>query len=44
MPHAETLKKLQDENTAMQKKISELKFELEIKEVRDNTYSRLIYK
>uniref|UniRef100_A0A0R3RSV2 Coiled-coil domain-containing protein n=1 Tax=Elaeophora elaphi TaxID=1147741 RepID=A0A0R3RSV2_9BILA len=30
MPHAETLKKLQDENAAMQEKISELKFELEI--------------
>ncbi|EFO25274.2 hypothetical protein LOAG_03212 [Loa loa] len=32
MPNAETLKKLQDENAAMQGKISELKLELEIKE------------
>ncbi|CAG9531385.1 unnamed protein product [Cercopithifilaria johnstoni] len=31
MPHSETLRKLQDENTAMKAKISELKFELEIK-------------
>lgn len=41
IPDAETLKKLQDDNAAMQAKISELKFELEIKKVRSCTFNGL---
>lgn len=42
MPHAETLKKLQDENMAMREEISELKFEVGLKEVRNDTVSSFL--